>query len=141
MFRQKSILLPSRRDSVRRPPQMDVLPCEAICTRHLHILPPISSLEQPSTRLSVDLENWLKQIELSSPITHLSTDPKTPPVSGLYEIPSGVRIDDGTVLLRVGKSQMGWDERNYQLLVKLADDSVLSCPSGKSGCVQDYFLL
>lgn len=63
------------------------------------------------------------------------------PASTLYEVPAGLKIGNGLVLLRIGRTLMGWEDRNYQVLLRVGEDSVLSCPTGKSGYLQDCFLL
>ena len=138
MFRHNSTLI-SRRDSVRRPPHLDVLPCDQVITRHLHILPALTSSDRPVR--TVDTDRWLSQVETHHPVSALPKEPKMAPALGMYEVPKGVQLGGGPVLLRIGRSQMGWEERNYQVIVRLGEDSVLSCPTGKSGCLQDYFLL
>jgi hypothetical protein len=47
---------------------------------------------------------------------------------------------EGLVLLRVGKTKF-MREGKFQLLIQLDNDSITSCPSDKSGQVQDLFLL
>lgn len=131
----------SRRDSVLRPPQLDVLPCERVGTRHLHVLPPLNTPSERATRLTPELDGWLRSLEAAFSLEALPQDAKMAPAVGVYEVPAGLSVDTGQVLLRIGRSLMGWEDRNYQLLVRVGEDSVLSCPTGKSGSLQDYFLL
>lgn len=139
MNRHGSIV--SRRDSVLRPPQLDVLPCEHVSTRHLHVLPSLSTPTERATRLTPEIDGWLHSLETTFSLETLPQDPKIAPAAGIYEVPTGLSVGTGQVLLRVGRSLMGWEDRNYQLLVRVGEDSVLSCPTGKAGSLQDYFLL
>lgn len=139
MNRHESLV--SRRDSVLRPPQLDVLPYERVSTRHLHILPPLNYPSERAARLTPELDDWLRSLETLFSLDTLPRDPKMAPAPDIHELPSGLRVGTGQVLLRVGRSLMGWEDRNYQLLVRVGSDSVLSCPTGKSGSLQDYFLL
>lgn len=128
MFRSST---PSRRDSVRRTPHAEVLPCD-VPTRHLHFLPPHACLEQSTAE-------WLAKVERRLPLSMINTNLRSIPS---VRATTGVTFrPTGSLLLRIAKTKMSGEERNYQLFVRLGQDAVLSCPTGKSGGLQDYFLL
>ena len=123
MFKSMQV---SRTDSIRLP--SNVLVCN-VSTHHVHLATPIA-LES--------VEAWLGNVERRLPLGMLT--------GAVHEIPTATILEnvnvnpEGFILLRVGKTKF-MREGKFQLIVQLDDDSITSCPSDKSGQVQDLFLL
>lgn len=129
---------------------MEVIPYDGVSTRHLHILPSLPDT-QLRTLLTPELDAWLLEMEERHSLDTVPLEPRIAPSHGLYDIPIGIEVGNGPILLRIVNSQVySEDINNHQMVVRLASTSdnnsfegtsAISCPTGKSGHLQDYLLL
>lgn len=115
----------SRRDSIRRIPQIP----SNCTTKHLHVGP----LGQ-----CAKVEDWISRIERELPLGLIGGEVRSVPVGTT----KGIVNPSGWLLVRIAKVKMIWEEKGFQLVVRVGEESgVLSCLGTKSGGLQDYFLL
>ncbi|PJF20123.1 hypothetical protein PSACC_00065 [Paramicrosporidium saccamoebae] len=114
----------SRRDSVRRVPQIP----SSCATRHLHVGP----LGQ-----SARVDDWVCKVERELPLGMVGGEARAVPQA----TSKGIVNPEGWLLIRMAKIKMIWGDKSFQLVVRLGNDAVLSCPGTKTSGLQDYFLL
>lgn len=136
MFRSGA---PSRRESMRKSSVPDFIVCEELGTWHVHV-PGAVSL---STAIPAETMQWMVKVEQEMPPVSIPTEnSRMAPKKGPFSVPSGSAVSPtGYLFLRIVKTKLIGEEKSQQLMVRMGGDAVLSCPTGKSGTLQDYFLL
>lgn len=132
--------LPSRRDSIRRPSSQDDhlnIPCSL---NHVHCFPPARSIDLSS------MSDWISKIERQHPLGMLANEAgHSRSVPSKPSLATAITVNPaGYLLLRIGMIKLLNDDKdrsNYQVLVKLGDETASSCLRGRSAGLQDYFLL